>query len=122
MSQGFQVLRFRKDTRKLAMLTGLALIIDKGGVPVREAGLDRERRWSSAAQLQKLPGIGLKRSQRIIGERGKKPFQTVDELRRVSGIGPKTLEKLRPFVIVGGDKAPPLLTSQGPVTPGYNEK
>jgi type II secretory pathway component PulK len=27
----------------------------------------------------------------------------VDELRRVSGIGAKTLEKLRPHVTVGGD-------------------
>lgn len=76
---------------------------------------------ASAGELQKLPGIGPKMSQRIIDERAKKPFATVEELRRVSGIGPKTLEKLRPFVTVGGDK-PPLLTSQGAITSGYNEK
>jgi competence ComEA-like helix-hairpin-helix protein len=55
---------------------------------------------NSAAQadLQKLPGIGPALSQRILNEREKKPFETVDELRRVSGIGPKILEQIRPYV------------------------
>jgi competence protein ComEA len=57
---------------------------------------------ATAAELQKLPGVGLKLAQRILDERAKAPFAGVDELRRVSGIGPKTLEKLRPFVAVGG--------------------
>jgi competence protein ComEA len=56
---------------------------------------------ASAADLQKLPGIGPKMSQRIVDERQKKAFKSVEELRRVSGIGPKTLEKLRPYVVVG---------------------
>lgn len=58
---------------------------------------------ASAADLQKLSGIGPVLSQRIIDERGKKPFQCVDDLRRVSGIGPKTLERLRPYVLVTAD-------------------
>jgi competence protein ComEA len=58
------------------------------------------------AELQKLPGIGPKLSQRIADERLLRgPFRTVDELRRVSGIGPKTLEKLRPYVTVGANPA-----------------
>ncbi len=56
---------------------------------------------ASQADLQKLPRIGPVLSQRIIDERGKKLFQTVDDLRRVKGIGPKTLENLRPYVTVG---------------------
>lgn len=56
---------------------------------------------ASLAQLQKLPGIGPKLSQRIVDERDKRPFKTVDELRRVYGIGPKTMEKVRPYVTVG---------------------
>jgi competence protein ComEA len=66
---------------------------------------------ATAEALQTLPGVGPKLSQRIIDERAKKPFATVDELRRVSGIGPKTLEKLRPLVKVGG--AAPAVVSTG---------
>lgn len=55
---------------------------------------------ANAEDLQRLPGIGPKISQRIIDERQRKPFQKVDDLRRVSGIGAKTLEKLRPYVVV----------------------
>jgi competence protein ComEA len=55
---------------------------------------------ASAQELQKLSGVGPVLSQRIIDERNKRPFKTVDELRRVSGIGAKTLEKLRPNVTV----------------------
>ena len=37
---------------------------------------------------------------RIIQARQQRPFQSVDDLRHVKGIGPKTLENLRPFVKV----------------------
>jgi len=56
---------------------------------------------ASAAELQQLPSVGPVLSQRIIELREKTPFRNVDELRHVSGIGPKTLEKIRPFVTVG---------------------
>ena len=60
---------------------------------------------ASAEELQKLPGIRPKMAQRIIDERAKAPFKSVDDLRRVSGIGPKTLEKLRAFVATHSDAA-----------------
>jgi competence protein ComEA len=52
-------------------------------------------------ELQRLPGIGPKMSLRIIDERAKGRFAKVDDLRRVHGIGPKTLDRLRPYVTVG---------------------
>lgn len=55
---------------------------------------------ATLAELQTLPGIGPKFSQRIIDEREKKQFTTVDDLRRVPGIGAKTLEKLRPYITI----------------------
>ena len=56
---------------------------------------------ASAAELDKLPGIGPKLAQRIMDTRAQAAFKKVDELRRVPGIGPKTLEKVRPYVTVG---------------------
>jgi competence protein ComEA len=56
---------------------------------------------ASQTDLQKLPGIGPKLSQRILDARAKAAFKSIDELRRVPGIGPKTLEKLRPHVTIG---------------------
>src|SRR5262249_41893596 len=46
-------------------------------------------------QLDGLPGIGKVLAQRIIDERKKRSFASIDELRRVSGIGPKRMEALR---------------------------
>jgi competence protein ComEA len=56
---------------------------------------------ATAAELQKLPGVGPVTANRIIAERERAPFRSVDELRRVAGIGAKTLDKLRPLVTVG---------------------
>ncbi len=58
---------------------------------------------ATAAELQRLPGIGPKLAARILLARDGQPFRRVEDLRRVSGIGAKTLEKLRPYVTVGGD-------------------
>jgi competence ComEA-like helix-hairpin-helix protein len=52
-------------------------------------------------QLSKLPGIGQVLATRIVAEREKKAFGKVEDLRRVSGIGPKKLEAIKPLVTVG---------------------
>ena len=52
--------------------------------------------------LQRLPGIGEKRAQDIIAYREEHgPFQSVDELDNVSGIGPGILDGLREYACVG---------------------
>ena len=52
-------------------------------------------------ELQRLPGIGEKRAQDIVAYREEHgPFETVDELDNVSGIGPGILEGLREYVNV----------------------
>jgi competence protein ComEA len=55
---------------------------------------------ATAEELQRLPGIGPKLSAAIVAVREKQPFAGIEELRRVKGIGAKTLEKLRPFVTI----------------------
>jgi len=39
-------------------------------------------------------------ARRIVEVRAAGPFKSADDLRRVKGIGPKTLEAIRPFVVV----------------------
>jgi competence protein ComEA len=55
---------------------------------------------ASTEELQRLPGIGPVTAQAIIAKRTATPFRSVNDLDNVKGIGPKTLEKLRPFVVV----------------------
>jgi DNA uptake protein ComE-like DNA-binding protein len=52
---------------------------------------------ADADELGSLPGIGPVIAARVIAAR---PYRSVEELERVRGIGPRTLEKLRPRVIV----------------------
>jgi competence protein ComEA len=53
------------------------------------------------AQLTSLPGIGPVLARRIIAQRMRDgPYQRLDDLLRVEGIGPKLLERLRPLVAV----------------------
>jgi competence protein ComEA len=52
-------------------------------------------------ELETLPGVGPVTAAAIIDYRTKNgPFATVDDLVDVSGIGPSTLEQIRPFVTV----------------------
>lgn len=56
---------------------------------------------ASAAELERLPGVGPVIAGRIVEYReANGPFKGVDDLLAVRGIGPRTLEQLRPYVTV----------------------
>jgi len=55
---------------------------------------------ASADELATLPGIGPVLSNNIVQHRQRQPFNTVDDLTEVNGIGAKRLETLRPLVTV----------------------
>ena len=58
-----------------------------------------EATWIEWAQLD---GVGEVLADRIVGEREQNgPFRSIDDLERVKGIGPKTLEKIRPWLEAG---------------------
>lgn len=68
--------------------------------PLPETTLDLNQ--ASREQLQTLPGIGPTLASRIVEARQEKPFTSLEDLRRVKGIGVKTLEKLRRYAQVQG--------------------
>ena len=54
---------------------------------------------ASAEELMRLPGVGPVTAASIISYRQQQGFfQSIDDLIKVKGIGPKTLEKIRPYV------------------------
>lgn len=56
---------------------------------------------ATAEELERLPGIGPVLARRIVEDRGRHgQYRRVEDLLRVKGIGPKTVEKLRPYLRV----------------------
>ena len=63
-------------------------------------------RVATQAELEELPGIGAKRAQEIIAHRAKTPFNNVNEIMLIKGIGLKTYAKMRPMLLVFGNAEP----------------
>lgn len=56
---------------------------------------------ATAAELDKLPGIGPTYAQAIITYRSQNgPFVKIEDIEKVKGIGPKTFEKLKDKITV----------------------
>jgi competence ComEA-like helix-hairpin-helix protein len=54
---------------------------------------------ATARDLEKLPGIGPALAARIVADRADHgPFRTPGVLLRVRGIGPRTLDRIRPYL------------------------
>lgn len=68
---------------------------------------------ASVDELRRLPGVGPELAGAIIRERGARPFTASADLERVSGIGPVTRRRLEPHVTVGAARPP-----GGPPAPG----
>jgi competence protein ComEA len=57
-------------------------------------------------ELMQLPGVGRTLAERLIAEREERgAFQNVEELTRVDGIGPRTIERIRPYLLPIADEA-----------------
>ncbi|HVJ80626.1 MAG TPA: helix-hairpin-helix domain-containing protein [Planctomycetia bacterium] len=109
----------RAEARALAWVFGLTAALLAfgaarerwGGPPIKlERAAEREFDWiidlnsANAIELAHLPGIGPSLAERIIDDRTRNGrYANLDDVQRVKGIGPKLLEKMRPYLRV---KAP----------------
>ena len=110
----------REEVNVLAFVAAGVLL---GSVPSLRTGEDPDARDSAAAVapgpvievdlfpidinragpelLEELPGIGPAKAQAILAVREELgPFRSVDDLEKVHGIGPRTVERVRDLVIV----------------------
>jgi competence protein ComEA len=67
--------------------------LNKSGKPAAPVNINT----ASLEELRALPSIDEKLAAEIIKER---PFESVDDITKVKGIGEKKLEKLRPLITV----------------------
>ena len=63
-------------------------------------GLSIDPNRADLQTLEALPGIGPARALAIVRERNRRPFDQLSDLARVSGIGPRTVERLAGLVAV----------------------
>ena len=74
-------------------------LVDIDRAPQLEASFQSDINTAEWTELMQLPDIGETLAQRIVESRDRDgPFTSHDDLRRVSGIGKATLEKIRPYL------------------------
>ena len=106
----------RADQLSVAVLVLVALAatvgwwVSQGGWQGRLIEIERSRPQTATFQvdvntadwpeLAQLPGIGETLARRIIESRDTEgPFMDHNDVQRVRGIGPKTLDRLRPYLL-----------------------
>ncbi len=76
-------------------------------LPTRQAEFRIDANSATWVEWGQIEGIGDGLARRIVADREQNgPFRSVDDLTRVKGIGPKTLEHLRPWVRVNSESPP----------------
>lgn len=74
-------------------------LVDYDHPPNVEAGFTVNINDAGTTELAQLPGLGPATAERIVAYRREHgPFASHDDLLAVTGIGPVTLESLRPFL------------------------
>ena len=70
-------------------------------LPARQYDYQLDVNRSTWVEWTLLEGIGEKTAKRIIADRDANgPFKSVEDVRRVPGIGPKTWEQIRPWLAI----------------------
>lgn len=58
---------------------------------------------ASQAELELLPGVGPSIASKMIAYRGEHPFEQLNHVMRIKGIGKKTYAKIKPFMKLDGE-------------------
>jgi len=81
----------------LTLLIGLISVMNANAADVRKININT----ASAEELAQLKGIGPSHAAKIVAYREKNgPFKMPEDLMQVSGIGQKTIEANREFIMV----------------------
>lgn len=73
---------------------------------------------ASAAALDSVPGIGPKMAQLIVEHReANGDFASIEDLKKIKGVGEKTFEKIAPHVTVSGGSAGAMKSESSASTP-----
>jgi len=84
--------------RRLASADGLT--VSHGDASAYSLKVDLNT--ATLEELALLPDVGEKKARAILSERDKNgPFKSLDDLARVPGIGPKTIQQLSRFAVAG---------------------
>jgi competence protein ComEA len=96
--------------KAVKLASGSRVEISKGGVyqlgrmngrQLLTLGLAIDLNQATQNDLEALPGIGPVIAGRIIDYRQKHgPFKRIDDLEQVSGIGPKKLAQIKPYLLI----------------------
>lgn len=80
----------------------VALLVGLGGLTAAIAEVEHrvDINTASVAELATLPGIGESKAKAIVEYRAADPFRSVEDLKKVKGIGDKTFESLKPSLMV----------------------
>jgi competence protein ComEA len=90
-------------------------VIDLDRASRREVLFQLDVNRAGEAELALLPNIGKVLAERIVRHRQTEgPFADLDELLQVKGIGPKTLARIKPYLLPIQQRGDALATSDAP--------
>ncbi len=74
-------------------------LVELERMPRRTVRFEVDVNTAAWPELAQLPGVGETLAQRIVASRETEgPFADLETLRRVRGIGPRTLERIKPYL------------------------
>jgi competence protein ComEA len=90
------------DNQHVAVPTRCATVQETSAVDGVDSSAPININTATAEKLQALPSIGVTRAQAIVTYReAHGPFQQIDDILSVPGIGPVIFEQIAPFITVG---------------------